>query len=147
MERAQAERPMAVAAPSVRVRKSVKIGRPGYKVTKQRDPETGQRSLEFEVKYPEIDEGVRPRHRFMGAFEQRVAPPSKDHQYLLFAADPYETIGFCIPSLPVDKHKFRADWDLESKTFTVSVHFTDKPDLPSVSAPKPGPREYVGRNV
>ena len=31
------------------VRKFVKIGRPGYKVTKQRDPESGQQSLLYQV--------------------------------------------------------------------------------------------------
>ena len=33
----------------VDIRKFVKIGRPGYRVTKQRDPENGQQSLLFEV--------------------------------------------------------------------------------------------------
>jgi hypothetical protein len=33
----------------VDIRKFVKIGRPGYKVTKQRDPEHGQQSLLFQV--------------------------------------------------------------------------------------------------
>merc|ERR1712151_144451 len=42
----------------VEVRKFVKIGRPGYKVTKQREPETGQQSLLFQIDYPEIAEGV-----------------------------------------------------------------------------------------
>jgi hypothetical protein len=36
--------------PRVDIRKFVKIGRPGYKVTKQRDPETGQQSLLFQVR-------------------------------------------------------------------------------------------------
>ena len=31
-----------------------KIGRPGYKVIKQLDPETGHKSLLFEIGYPEI---------------------------------------------------------------------------------------------
>lgn len=42
----------------------------------------------------EIGEGVRPRHRFMSAYEQRVEPPDRKWQYLLFAAEPYETIAF-----------------------------------------------------
>lgn len=33
-------------------------------------------------------------HRFMSAFEQRVeTPPDGNYQFLLFAAEPYETIG------------------------------------------------------
>jgi len=35
--------------PRVDVKRFVKIGRPGYKVTKQRDPESGQQSLLFQV--------------------------------------------------------------------------------------------------
>jgi len=54
---------------------TIKIGRPGYKVTKARDPVTGQRSLVFEVDYPEAEEGTQPRHRFMSAYEQRVEAP------------------------------------------------------------------------
>ena len=33
------------------IKKFVKIGRPGYRVTKQRDAENGQQSLLFEVHY------------------------------------------------------------------------------------------------
>ena len=77
----------------VDIKKFVKIGRPGYRVTKQRDPETGQQSLLFEIDYPEIaGDNVVPRHRFMSAYEQKIEPPDKKWQYLLFAAEPYETI-------------------------------------------------------
>ena len=48
----------------------------------------------MQVDYPEIVDGVIPRHRFMSAYEQRVEPPDRQWQYLLFAAEPYETIGF-----------------------------------------------------
>ncbi|XP_062365949.1 splicing factor 3A subunit 2 isoform X3 [Cinclus cinclus] len=78
----------------VEVKKFVKIGRPGYKVTKQRDPETGQQSLLFQIDYPEIAESIMPRHRFMSAYEQRIEPPDRRWQYLLMAAEPYETIAF-----------------------------------------------------
>ena len=30
----------------------------------------------------------------MSAYEQRIEPPDKKWQYLLFAAEPYETIAF-----------------------------------------------------
>ncbi len=42
----------------------------------------------------EIAEGVAPKHRFMSAYEQRIEPPDRRWQYLLFAAEPYETIAF-----------------------------------------------------
>ncbi len=63
-------------------------------VTKQRDQDTHQHSLFYQIDYPEIVEGVVPRHRFMSAYEQRMEPPDRQWQYLLFAAEPYETIGF-----------------------------------------------------
>ena len=50
--------------------------------------------LILQVDYPEIAEGIAPRHRFMSAYEQRIEPPDKSWQYLLFAAEPYETIAF-----------------------------------------------------
>lgn len=59
----------------VDIKKFVKIGRPGYRVTKQREPEAGQQSLLFEIDYPEIADGVIPRHRFMSAYEQKIEPP------------------------------------------------------------------------
>ena len=41
---------IAPARPNVPLKKFIKIGRPGYKVTKQRDPSTGQQSLLFQVR-------------------------------------------------------------------------------------------------
>lgn len=82
----------------VEPKKFVKIGRPGYKVTKQKDPDSGQQSMLFQIDYPEVAEGVLPRHRFMSAYEQRVEPPDRRWQYLLFAAEPYETIAFKVSS-------------------------------------------------
>jgi len=110
-------------------RRSAKIGRPGYKVTKQKDPVTKQKSLTFEIKYPEIAEGVQPRHRFMSAFEQRIEPPDKNFQYLLFAADPYETIAFKVPNWEIergggpDEQRFFTNWNRESLTFTLQLTF------------------------
>lgn len=37
--------------PRVDIKRFVKIGRPGYKVTKQRDPDSGQQSLLFQVQF------------------------------------------------------------------------------------------------
>ena len=42
-----------------------------------------------QIEYPEIEEGVKPRHRVMSSYEQRKEPWSRDWQYLLFAAEPY----------------------------------------------------------
>lgn len=109
----------------VPVKKFVKIGRPGYKVTKQRDPDTNQHSLLFQIDYPEIEETGVPKHRFMSAYEQRIEPPDKAWQYLLVAAEPYETIGFKIPSREIDKseEKFWTNWNKDTKQFFLQFYF------------------------
>ena len=111
----------------VEKRHTIKIGRPGYKVTKSRDSETQQRALLFEVDYPEASDAVQPRHRFMSAYEQRVEPPDKNYQYLLFACEPYETIGFKVPNDAVDKvsGRFFTNWDSAGKKFTLTLQFAD----------------------
>ncbi|XP_030074683.1 splicing factor 3A subunit 2 [Microcaecilia unicolor] len=125
----------------VEVKKFVKIGRPGYKVTKQRDQEMGQQSLLFQIDYPEIAETIMPRHRFMSAYEQRIEPPDRRWQYLLMAAEPYETIAFKVPSREIDKAetKFWTHWNRETKQFFLQFHFKmEKPVVPqTVPAPSP----------
>jgi len=116
----------APAKPRVDIKKFVKIGRPGYRVTKQRDPELGQQSLLFQIDYPEISDNVAPRHRFMSAYEQKVEPPDRKWQYLLFAAEPYETIGFKVPSREVDKsdsERFWTLWNKETKQFFLQFSY------------------------
>ncbi|RZB84794.1 Splicing factor 3A subunit 2 isoform B [Glycine soja] len=147
----------------VTLRKTVKIGRPGYRVTKQYDPETKQRSLLFQIEYPEIEDLTKPRHRFMSSYEQRVQPFDKSYQYLLFAAEPYEivafkvysfltfglslhlpfsfapvfTLQFQVPSTEIDKStpKFFSHWDPDSKMFTLQLYFKSKP--PEANKPQP----------
>lgn len=124
--------------PAALVRK-VRIGRPAYQVYKSRDPETDQRCLSFELNYPEIDSDVQPRHRFMSAYEQRVdTPPDRRFQYLLFAADPYETVAFKIPNEPIDKGegRFVTHWDPEDKKFILTLYFMDPEDEKAKPEPK-----------
>ena len=105
----------------------VKIGRPAYQVYKSRHPETNQRCLSFEILYHEIFDSVHPRYRFMSCFEQKMdVPPNPNYQYLLFAAEPYENIGFKIPNEPIDDHdtdKFVTYWDSDNKKFTLTLYF------------------------
>jgi hypothetical protein len=127
-------------------KRGVTIGRPGYRVTKQVDPDTGARSLLFQVEYPEVDvkragagdaasaaAAARPvRHRFMSAFEQRREAADPAYQYLLFAADPYDTIAFKIPNAEVDRAggAFLVHWDADVKTYTLQLPFTPGAALP-----------------
>lgn len=122
--------------PRVEPKKFVKIGRPGYKVTKQRDPASGQQSLLFQIDYPEASDNVQPRHRFMSAYEQKVEPPDRRWQYLLFACEPYETIAFKIPSREVDKSnelRFWTSWNTETKQFYLQFAFRDDKLLDDVA--------------
>ena len=65
----------------------------------------------LQVEYPEIDDDVKPRHRFMSAYEQKKEAWDKAYQYLLFAADPYEVIAFKIPNIDVDRSEnFFTHW-------------------------------------
>ncbi|KAL0409986.1 UNVERIFIED_CONTAM: Splicing factor 3A subunit [Sesamum latifolium] len=123
----------------IALKKIVKIGRPGYRVTKQFDPETKQRSLLFQIEYPEIEDNTKPRHRFMSSFEQKIQPFDKRYQYLLFAAEPYEIIAFKVPSTEIDKStpKFFSHWDPDSKMFTLQLYFKAKP--PEANKPQAAP--------
>lgn len=117
----------AATGPSVSAPK-VRIGRPAYQVFKSRDAETHQRCLSFELSFPEIEADLQPRHRFMSAFEQRVeSPPDRRYQYLLFAADPYETVAFKIPNEPIDKEpgRFVTHWNADEKKFTLTLYFVE----------------------
>jgi splicing factor 3A subunit 2 len=124
-ERSQGSSATAPRPASVPVKKGgVKIGRPGYRVTKQFDPERNQRSLLFQIEYPEISGGSEPRHRFMSCFEQRKEAPDRAWQYVLFAAEPYETIAFKVPNAEVERgDAFFVHWDSDAKIFSVQLPF------------------------
>lgn len=64
----------------------------------------------------------------MSAFEQRIEPPDRNFQYLLFAAEPYETISFKLPNKEVDRTegKLWTRWDPDRKAFFLQFHF--RPD-------------------
>ncbi|GBE60785.1 splicing factor 3A subunit [Babesia ovata] len=103
---------------------SMKIGRPGYRITKMHDPETKQYGLLFELEYPDIE--GKPRYRLMSAFEQRMErPPDPAFQFLLFAAQPYETIAFKVPNLEIDDTpgKLYVNWEETLKLYVLQIQF------------------------
>lgn len=113
------------SASTVQVKKTVKIGRPGYKITKIRDPVTKQVGLLFQIKYPEIATDVKPRYRFMSSFEQKVETPDRAFQYLLVAAEPYETCAFKIEAGEIDQSpgKFFTHFDKDTKEYFIQFLF------------------------
>mmetsp|Transcript_31757 Transcript_31757/g.69764 ORF Transcript_31757/g.69764 Transcript_31757/m.69764 type:complete len:230 (+) Transcript_31757:1-690(+) len=118
------------ASSTTKRQQRVRIGRPGYEITKSRDPRTNQRCLTFYVDYPEVDDpnATQPRHRFMSAYEQRVeSPPDRRYQYLLVACEPYETVGFKIPNEPIDRAegRFVTNWSREDRRFTLTLYFME----------------------
>lgn len=122
--------PIGMVGQHMGIRKNtVKIGRPGYKITKTRDPITRQHGLLFQLQYPEITvspQPVEPKVRFMSAFEQKVDdPPDKNFQYMLVAAEPYETCGFKLQAREIDRgqDKYWTWWDSDLKEFWVQITF------------------------
>ncbi|PJF17898.1 Ste20 [Paramicrosporidium saccamoebae] len=111
--------------PQVAKRRYPKIGRPGYKIIKLRDPLTKYPGLLFQLHFPDIRPGETPRHRFMSAFEQRQEAPNKLYQYLVVAAEPYETLAFKIPAKEIDRSDGRhfVHWDHDSRIFVIQVIF------------------------
>ncbi|RKP00859.1 hypothetical protein CXG81DRAFT_29882 [Caulochytrium protostelioides] len=121
----------AAAAAAVPKRAFTPIGLPGYRIVKIADPDTPLRlGLRFEIAYPEItrfpppavadaEAMSRPFFRFMSAYEQRVEPPQKAFQYVLFAAEPYDTLCVKIPSREVDLagDAFFEYWDPDAKVY------------------------------
>ena len=115
----------------VQVRKNViKIGRPGYRITKIRDPMTRQNGLLFQFQFPEITPGVVPRVRFMSAYEQKVEDPDPNYQYIIVAGEPYETIAVKLQAREVDRrdNKFFQWFDEDNKEFWVQLLFKTERD-------------------
>ncbi|KAG1784154.1 hypothetical protein EV702DRAFT_1210730, partial [Suillus placidus] len=99
----------------------LKIGCPGYRVTKVRDKHTGKEGMMLQVHLPQI---VIPHGRFMSAWEQKRGPPNKAHQYIIVAAEPYETIAFRIPAREIEDEADDARywnwsyWDPDTKQYS-----------------------------
>ena len=65
----------------------------------------------MQVEYPEIEEDIKPRHRFMSSYEQRKEAWDKKYQFLLFSAEPYEVVAFKVPNMEVDhSDRFFSHW-------------------------------------
>lgn len=138
----------------------VKIGKPGYSITKVREPvpaaipgvsesegerrvreqNGGRVGLLFKIPLPQIKPGVRPLYRIMSSFEQRVEPQDRAWQYLVVAAEPYESIAFKLESreadrkasvltsaLPTARPKNESGtwshWDPDTKTYSTLFDF------------------------
>jgi len=104
----------------------IRIGRPGYRVTKIRNTDMRMEGLLVQVHLPQVKEGVVPRKRFMSAFEQKKEAPNKNYQYLIVAAEPYETIAFRIPAREIqDVTEDYTGWNWQHwDTFDLHSHLS-----------------------
>ena len=101
---------VAPAPSNVQRKQFVKIGRPGYRVTKVRErieydamgnivmpggigavSSSAREGMMVQVYLPQIKEGVLPRKRFMSAWEQKKEQPNRAYQYLIVS------MTFCVP--------------------------------------------------
>lgn len=124
-------------------RNVVKIGRPGYKITKIRDPVTRQQGLLFQLQYPDAAPNApAPKWQVMNAFTQRIEEPDKNYQYLVVAAEPYETVGFKIPARELDKREDKGFdyWDADAKEYWIQVMFMTEREERYNAAPGLGGR-------
>lgn len=100
---------------------SVKCGRPQFTCSKVRCPVTKYPGILLHVHFP--NSIVDPQHRFMSAFEQRLEAPNRSYQYLLVAAEPYETVAFKVPNKPLYEDCMFSYWDNDFKVLTLQVLF------------------------
>ena len=137
---------IAPAQSNIQRKVFLKIGRPGYRVTKVRDRDTGKEGMMVQVHLPQIKADVLPRRRFMSAWEQKREPPNKAYQYLIVrkfpfhftslldalckvAAEPYETIAFRIPAREIEDESDDAGywnwshWDPDTKQYSFQFMF------------------------
>lgn len=75
----------------------------------------------------------------MSAYEQKIEPPDRKWQYLLFAAEPYETIAFKVPSREVEKtdSKFWTHWNRDTKQFFLQFAFKNEAKKPGAIITRP----------
>lgn len=61
----------------------------------------------------------------MSTFEQNIEKRDDKIQYLLVAAEPYETVAFKIPNQPIDRspERFFTHWDSDTNFFYIQFFF------------------------
>ena len=125
--------------------KYIKIGRPAYRIMKEKDFMSHKRKIKFEIDYPLIKENISPQFRIMSELEvntQKNGNNENDdinnnineeeknkienkYHYVVFAAEPYENIAVKIPNMPLDYNteKHFSFWDEGKKIFYLTLNY------------------------
>ena len=125
--------------------KYVKIGRPAYRIGKEKDFMSHKRKIKFEIEYPLIKVDITPQFRIMSELEvntqknksnnfeennknNEINEEKKEenkYHYVVFAAEPYENIAVKIPNMPLDYNpeKHFSYWDESKKIFYLTLNY------------------------
>ena len=121
--------------------KYIKIGRPAYRIMKEKDFMSHKRKIKFEIDYPLIKENITPQFRIMSELEvntQKNGINEDDinneeeknkyenkYHYVIFSAEPYENIAVRIPNMPLDYNieKHFNYWDDGKKIFYLTLNY------------------------
>jgi splicing factor 3A subunit 2 len=97
-------------------------GKPDFRKTFLRDPETDNWGILVMFKYPS-EPDVPPEYRIMSAFEQKVEVPNKNFMYLAVAAEPFEAVAVRVPFREVDHEKTWSFWDADNLIMFVQLMY------------------------
>ena len=126
--------------------KYVKIGRPAYRIAKEKDYMSHKRKIKFEIEYPLIKNDISPQFRIMSELEvntqrnkgKNIEENTKNndndneekkeenkYHYVVFSAEPYENIAVKIPNMPLDYNieKHFSYWDDSKKIFYLTLNY------------------------
>ena len=126
--------------------KYVKIGRPAYRIAKEKDYMSHKRKIKFEIEYPLIKNDISPQFRIMSELEvntqrnkgknieENIKNNDNDNEekkeenkyhYAVFSAEPYENIAVKIPNMPLDYNieKHFSYWDDSKKIFYLTLNY------------------------
>ena len=104
---------------------SQRIGTPAYRVVRDIEADTGQRVLNFELEFTELEDSETPDYKIINAFQQKMEKPDPNYLYLLVGAGKYETVCFKIPNKPLDDGPGRRAkmWDKKTKIFFITLTY------------------------
>jgi len=113
------------ATPPIPVTKTFKsVGIPQYDIVKIRDPDTLQLGVRLQLTLDKIKTGVEPEFRLMSAYEQTIDEVNTNYQYLVVAAEPYDSVALRIPASPIDEARTFAHFR-KDKTYYVQLLFQE----------------------